>query len=144
MSNRPGYDALWLAFGLSHASWLTMPRAFMHAMPDDWQQRMAVLLAEWEATWEWPEELGVPYVSQQVNGRFAAFPEYVLNYRHPNAADFEACRKKDVPVWVDELCQRVMRKRGKVYPRTCYRCGLTGPCVTSNAQLATVTKEHGE
>lgn len=39
---------------------------------------------------------------------------------------------------VNERCQKVMRERGKPYPRTCYVCGLRGPCVTSDAQLASL------
>lgn len=85
----PGYDTLWVAFGLSHASWLTMPRAFMHAMPDVWQAKMAELINEWGKTWEWPEELGTPIVSQQVRGRFTPWPEYVLNYRHPHTVTID-------------------------------------------------------
>jgi hypothetical protein len=88
----PGYDDLWLYFGLSRASWLTMPRAFMHEMPDEWQAKMAALLWEWQKTWKWPDELGTPYVSQRVNGRFTSFPEYVLNYRHPKIKYIDSCR----------------------------------------------------
>lgn len=47
---------------------------------------------------------------------------------------------------VNERCQEVMRARGKVYPRTCYVCGLRGPCVTSAAKVAAIAiaNERGE
>lgn len=32
-----GENALWLWFGLSRASWLTLPRVLMHEMPDEWR-----------------------------------------------------------------------------------------------------------
>ena len=47
-----GHDRLWVWFGLGRPSWLTMPRVMMHAMPDDWQERMAALLEEWDAKWD--------------------------------------------------------------------------------------------
>ena len=36
-----GADHLSCKFSLSHASFLTIPRVLMEAMPDEWQERMA-------------------------------------------------------------------------------------------------------
>ena len=47
-----GRERLWAWFGLTYASWLTMPRVMMHAMPEDWQDRMAQLCEEWDAAWD--------------------------------------------------------------------------------------------
>lgn len=92
VSARPGYDALWLWFGLSHASWLTMPRSMMHAMPDDWQARMAELCREWDATWD-SSDMPTPQVQAvKTNGRFAKWPEWLLNYRHPDAKAINTLR----------------------------------------------------
>jgi hypothetical protein len=94
--NRPGHDALWLYFGLSYASWLTLPRAMMHAMPDDWQARMAALLSEWDSTWDWsnfPEHETL--VSLKHRGRFCRTPEWMLNYRHPDKAAIDLLRAQE-------------------------------------------------
>lgn len=94
--SRPGYDALWADFGLSYASFLVMPRSFMHAMPDDWQKKMAELLSEWHATWDWPDSVGETIVQNRVAGKFTKWPEMILNYRHPHTASIEACRSKSI------------------------------------------------
>lgn len=91
---RPGYDALWLYFGLSYASFLVMPRVFMHAMPDEWQAKMAALLDEWDETWNW-DDCGFEHtaVSVKRDGKFSAMPEYVINYRHPDHSAIEHFRR---------------------------------------------------
>ena len=80
---RPGYDALWLWFSLSYASWLTLPRVLLHEMPDEWQARMAELLHEWDETWD---SDGVPqaYVTAREDNKFTRWPEWLLNYRRPS------------------------------------------------------------
>lgn len=51
-----GARGLSLWFNLSYASWLTLPRVLMEAMPDEWQGRMADLLNEYdEAFRHWPD-----------------------------------------------------------------------------------------
>lgn len=80
-----GHDRLWRWFGLSRASWLTMPRVMMHAMPDDWQERMAALCEEWDAKWDTSSmpDTKVSAVDPRTN-RFMKFPNWLLNYRHPD------------------------------------------------------------
>ena len=81
-----GHDRLWLWFALGRASWLTMPRVMMHAMPDDWQERMAALCEEWDAKWE-TDDMPTPSVSARGAGnRWVKWPNWVLNYRHPDRA----------------------------------------------------------
>lgn len=94
-----GHDALWRWFGLSRASWLTMPRAMMHAMPDDWQARMAELCGEWDEAWSHTDgsplaKLGTPSVTQRVHGKLTKWPPFVLNYRHPDVATIDTCRSQ--------------------------------------------------
>jgi hypothetical protein len=89
-----GPDALDYYFGLSYASWLVLPRAFMDAMPEDWRIKMADLLHEWDETWNWPDELGRTHVHQRINGRIAAFPEWLVNYRRPDREAIESMRAK--------------------------------------------------
>jgi len=82
--HRKGYDRLWLWFGLSRASWLTLPRVMMHEMPDEWQDKMAALLEEFDETWD-SHEMPVPHVlGKRDNGRFVKWPSWLLNYRHPS------------------------------------------------------------
>lgn len=89
-----GCDRLSCWFGLSHASWLTLPRVFMEAMPDEWQGKMAELL--WQITDEFPDAPVPPTLVQAVGerGRFAKFPEWILNYRRPDRDKIEASRRK--------------------------------------------------
>ncbi len=79
-----GYEALWLYFGLSYASWLTMPRVMMHEMPDDWQAKMADLLREWEETWDTSHLPGTMVIGVGEKGKFKKFPAAILNYRRPD------------------------------------------------------------
>lgn len=78
-----GKDRLWRWFGLSRASWLTMPRVMMHAMPDDWQERMAKLCEEWDEHWDSGEMPSPRVQAVNKNGRLAAWPRALLDYRHP-------------------------------------------------------------
>jgi hypothetical protein len=95
---RPGYDALWLWFGLSHANWLTVPRVILHEMPDEWQEKMAALLTELSDTF--PDWVGGKLDSVEVvgrkNGRRAQLPGYLANYRHPQP-EIRALRRKPAP-----------------------------------------------
>lgn len=83
-----GHDRLWNWFGMSYASWLTMPRVMMHAMPEDWQDRMAALCEEWDEAWD-SSEMPSPHVMAKREGKFAKWPEWLLNYRHPNRKEIE-------------------------------------------------------
>jgi hypothetical protein len=86
MDNEPqesGYEKLWGWFGLSYASWLTLPRVLMHAMPDEWQGKMAELLDEWTETFQNPPELGTR-VQVTKHGKLVETPMWLKNYRHPD------------------------------------------------------------
>lgn len=91
----PGYAALWGWFGLSYASWLTLPRVLMHEMPDDWQARMAQLLQEYDDAWNIPEPLQCETtVCAKRSGRFVSLPSVLLNYRHPSMDEIDRLRAK--------------------------------------------------
>lgn len=92
--NREGYDALWLWFGLSRASWLTLPRVLMHEMPDEWQAQMTKLLKEWDAAWD-SSDLPTPHVSAKKGNRFTKWPSWVTNYRHPENVAIDALRNRE-------------------------------------------------
>ncbi|BAK75788.1 hypothetical protein NH8B_0956 [Pseudogulbenkiania sp. NH8B] len=86
-----GKEALWFWFGCSRASFLTLPRVMMHAMPDQWQCQMAELLEQYDNTFPNQPDIGTRV--QAVQGtRLVKFPEWVLNYRHPDHAAIDATR----------------------------------------------------
>lgn len=99
-----GYDRLWRWFGMTYASWLTMPRVMMHAMPDDWQMRMAQLCEEWDETWN-SDDMPTPHVSAKVGGKFAKWPRWLLNYRHPDRHQLERMR---APTNDNRMCESCM------------------------------------
>jgi hypothetical protein len=86
--DQPGYNALWGWFGLSYATFLTLPRVLMHEMPDEWQGRMAKLLEEF--TEEFPNTLAG---QTQVRRTKGAWPAWLLNYRHPDRSAIEQARR---------------------------------------------------
>jgi len=65
----------------------------MHEMPDDWQEKMAGLLREWDETWE-TTDLPLPAVSAKIGGKFTKWPHWVLSYRHPELHEIDAVRSK--------------------------------------------------
>lgn len=70
-------------FGLSYASWLTIPRVLMQAMPAVWQSRIAELLNEYDDAIKNPPDYGTT-VRTTVNGKIVKTPEWMTNYRHPD------------------------------------------------------------
>lgn len=91
MSERHGPTELSCWFSLSYASWLTLPRVLMEAMPPDWQLRMADLLIEYDAKWR-PDEHLQTYVVAKKNGKFVKLPPELCNYRRPDRKYIEAKR----------------------------------------------------
>lgn len=85
-----GHERLWFWFGMSRASWLTMPRVMMHAMPEDWQDRMAALCQEWDEAWDTQEMPSPQVTAVDERGKFTRWPSWLLNYRHP---DYNAIEK---------------------------------------------------
>jgi hypothetical protein len=92
-----GHDRLWRWFALSYASWLTLPRILMHAMPDDWQDRMAQLLEEYNEAFD-TSDCGIDgiYVSAKRGNKFCALPQWTSrhSYRHPPKDVIDAMRRK--------------------------------------------------
>lgn len=76
---------LQLWFGLSYSSFCVMPRVFMQAMPDEWQEKMAELLFEYDDRIK-TSVCGVRSCFVTVkdkDNRFMKMPEELLNYRRP-------------------------------------------------------------
>lgn len=82
---------LWGWFGLSYASFLTLPRVLMHEMPEEWQDKMAALLNEYNETYPNQPDIGTR-VQATRNGKLAKFPAYLLNYRRPQRAKIAELR----------------------------------------------------
>jgi hypothetical protein len=82
--NDKGRDRLWQWFGLSRAAWITLPRVMAHDMPDEWQDKMAALLEEWDATWTNQPDVGTRVMSTDHRNKVCKVPEWMLNYRHPD------------------------------------------------------------
>ena len=81
-----GEQALWGWFELSYAAFAVMPRVLMHAMPDEWQGKMAALLQEWDEAWNF-EGSGIEGTRVLVlgkNGKAIKTPPWLLQYRHPD------------------------------------------------------------
>ena len=83
-----GFEALWVWFGLSRASFLTLPRAMMHEMPDEWQGRMAELLLEWDDAWPNFPNVELSATCRK-DGRLVAMPDDWKDYRHTTEGAFD-------------------------------------------------------
>lgn len=79
-------------WGLSYASWLTMPRVLMQAMPAEWQERAGVLLAEYNAAFPNMPNYGTTVRATEPGGKLVAMPQWLNNYRYPNRAEIDKCR----------------------------------------------------
>lgn len=79
-------------FGLSYASFLVLPRVLMQDMPAEWQERMAVLLNEYDDAYPNQPDIGTR-VQATKDGKMIKMPEWLLNYRHPARAEIEKLRR---------------------------------------------------
>lgn len=87
---------LQLWFGLSYAAFCVMPRVFMEAMPNEWQEKMAELLFEYGEKIK--TNVGGVHscfvTAKDSKNRFMKMPEEILNYRHPRREFVESFLKK--------------------------------------------------
>ncbi|PKN36722.1 MAG: hypothetical protein CVU62_13390 [Deltaproteobacteria bacterium HGW-Deltaproteobacteria-2] len=81
-------------FGLSHASFLTLPRVMMEAMPEEWQKKMAALLNEFDDAFPNQPDIRTRVQITQY-GKLIKTPEWMINYRHPDYKMIDACRGKN-------------------------------------------------
>jgi hypothetical protein len=88
-----GHDALSFWFGLSYASFLTLPRVLMEAMSDEWQGKMAALLNEYDDTFDRLPSYGTR-VQVLKNGKMTKTPEWLINYRRPDPEVIESFKRK--------------------------------------------------
>lgn len=94
--DRTGNDKLMTWFGLSYASFLTMPRVLMQEMPDEWQSKMADLLDEYDHTFDTSKVVdGTKVLAVDDRNKFIKWPYDMLNYRHPRKEFIESLRIND-------------------------------------------------
>lgn len=80
-------------FELSYAQFLTVPRLVMESMPPVWQARMARLLEEMDATFDWHPKEGRYWVKlKDEKGRYTDAP--LQDYRHGSC---EHLRREPLP-----------------------------------------------
>lgn len=73
-------------WGLSYAPFLVMPRVAMKLMPEEWQEKMAELLHQYDETIQ-TDAFGVKGCTVRAldkKGKMIKMPEELLNYRHPS------------------------------------------------------------
>lgn len=74
-------------FNVSRASWLTIPRALINTMPDEWKSKLADLLDEYDETFTFSGEqmkgIGTRVMLTK-NGKLTKSMDEISNYRHPN------------------------------------------------------------
>lgn len=95
MGNKPSIeirDDLRCWFGLSHASFLVLPRVLMEAMPRKWQNRMADLLNEYDETFPNQPDIGTQ-VQITHDGKLIKTPEWLINYRRPDYRMIDSLQK---------------------------------------------------
>lgn len=80
-------------FGLSYASYLVLPRVVMEAMPEEWQDKMADLLFEYDCAFPNQPEIGTRVQVTQ-NGKLVKTPPWLLNYRYPDQERIDDMRGK--------------------------------------------------
>lgn len=89
-------DDLACWFGLSYATFLTMPRVLMEAMPQEWQVKMARLLFEYDEAFPNQPDIGTT-VRITRDKKMIPTPAWLLNYRHPDRVMIEHLRQRPTP-----------------------------------------------
>lgn len=87
-------------FGLSYASYLTLPRVFMESMPDEWQEKMAELLNEYDSVYVNQPDMSCRVQITNLQGKLIKTPKWLINYRRPDLEMIATCKThaiKDCP-----------------------------------------------
>jgi hypothetical protein len=91
MRTGEGHQKLHGWFGLSYASFLVLPRVLMQQMPDEWQGRMADLLSQYDEAFPNQPDFGTRVQCERA-GKLTKWPSWILDYRHPDAAEIGKLR----------------------------------------------------
>jgi len=73
---QPYSHALQCWFNLSYASFLTLPRVLMEAMPVEWQNRMVALLNEYAEAFPNQPDIGTRVQVTDLSGKLIKTPEW--------------------------------------------------------------------
>lgn len=79
-------------FGLTYASWLTIPRVMLGNMPDSWQSKLADLLEEYDLTFTNQPDIGTR-VQITKDGKLTKAPPWLLNYRRPDCKMLQSMKQ---------------------------------------------------
>lgn len=79
-------DRLHTWWSLSYASFLVLPRVLMQEMSNEWQEKMAELLEEYDETFDTGDIgiRGVRVTAYGDDGKFVKIDQRLLNYRRPD------------------------------------------------------------
>lgn len=86
-------NELWNWFGIGRSTWLTIPRVLLHEMPEDWQNKMAELLNQYEQTFPNQPDLKTRVQVTDLNNKLVKTPDWLLNYRHPVRHEIEKLKR---------------------------------------------------
>ena len=83
-------------FGLSYSSFCVMPRVLMEDMPDEWQEKMAELLNQYDDAFD-QSKVGVDgcRVQATMDNKLVKMPSELLNYRRPCQLFLNKVRSED-------------------------------------------------
>jgi hypothetical protein len=88
-------SALQCWFGLSYASYLTLPRVLMEAMPFEWQDDIAALLNQYYEAFPNMPDIGTRVQITDGAGHLIKTPRWLINYRRPDRAAIAKLRSND-------------------------------------------------
>jgi hypothetical protein len=88
---------IWEWFGLSYASWLTLPRVLLCEMPEDWQNRLVQLLDEFDQEFSNRPDFSTRVHVVDTQGRLIKTPDWIFDYRHPDCEQIDRFRCIESP-----------------------------------------------
>jgi hypothetical protein len=91
-------SSLHLWFGLSYASFLTLPRVLMQEMSLEWQEEMAKLLKEYDEEFPNKPEIGTR-VQITRNNKLIKIPDWLINYRRPDKDMIDKLKGKNNEIY---------------------------------------------
>ncbi len=118
-------------FNLSYASWLTLPRVLMEAMPVEWQDKMAALLVEYDDAFPNQPDIATRVQVTQ-NGRLIETPKWLINYRRPDAEAIDKLRESAQGIPVDKVLWAVAAGENVVrITSSCNDAGIIPPVLSA-------------
>jgi hypothetical protein len=91
-------------FELSYASFLTIPRVLINEMPDIWKEKLAILLEEYDETFNYgdvDDRIDGTRVMAIKDGKITKMPNWLKNYRRPDLEKINEIKNRGMK-WVQE------------------------------------------